>query len=119
MAGVYDYLQAIAQYAEPSFRFNDEIGRYYGTRFVEDNNILSNTIGNGSIYGEGVVFGEEAVSEAVALPEELRFEEDDLGRSKKYAWYSILGWKKTWHLATDDSNSTNQGIERIVRVFSA
>jgi len=119
MGGVYDTLQAIAQYAEPSYRLNDEVGRYYGVRFVEDNAILSNTIGNGSAYGEGLIFGDEAVSEAVAVPEELRFEVDDLGRSKKYAWYAILGWKKTWHLATDDSNSTNAGIERIVRIFSA
>lgn len=119
ISGVYDYLQAVAQYADPEFRFNDEIGRYYGARFVEDNNILLNTIGNGSAFGEGVLFGEEAVAEAMALPEELRYEETDMGRSKKLAWYAILGFKKIWDLTTDDLNSTGKGIERIIHITSA
>jgi len=118
MSGLYDYLQAIAQYAEPEFRFKDEIGRYYGCRFVEDNNILDNSAGASS-YGEGVIFGEEAVLEAVALPEELRYEETDLGRSKKLGWYAILGFKKIWDLTNDDKNSTGKGIERIVHITSA
>lgn len=119
ISGVYDYLQAVAQYADPEFRFNDEIGKYYGVRFVEDNNILLNTIGSNTNKGEAVLFGEEAVAEAVALPEELRYEETDLGRSKKLGWYSILGFKKIWDLATDDLNSTGKGIERIIHVTSA
>lgn len=119
ISGIYDYLQSVAQYADPEFRFGDEIGRYYGTRFMEDNNILSNAIGTGSAFGEGVVFGDEAVCEAVALPEELRYEETDMGRSKKLAWYAILGFKKIWDLSTDDLNSTGKGIERIIHVTSA
>lgn len=119
ISGIYDYLQAVAQYADPEFRFNDEIGRYYGTRFMEDNNILLNTIGNGSAFGEGVLFGEEAVAEATALPEELRYEETDMGRSKKLAWFAILGFKKIWDLVTDDLNSTGKGIERIIHITSA
>lgn len=118
ISGIYDDLQAVAAYAEPEFRFKDEIGKYYGTRFIEDNNILSNTIGTGSIYGEGLLFGEEAVAEAVALPEELRYEETDLGRSKKLGWYAILGFKKIWDLDTDDLNSTGKGIERIIHITS-
>ena len=118
--GVYDTLQAVAQYADPSFRFTDETGRYYGVRFIEDNNVLSNVLGHATTgtYGEGVLFGDEAVCEAVALPEELRFEETDVGRSKKLAWYSILGFKKTWSLSSDDSNSTGNGIERIIHITS-
>lgn len=119
ISGVYDYLQSVAQYADPSFRFNDEVGRYYGARFMEDNNILVNTIGNGSAFGEAVVFGEEAVAMAMALPEELRYEETDMGRSKKLAWYAIMGFKKIWDLVSDDLNSTGKGIERIIHVTSA
>jgi len=119
IAGVYDYLQAVAQYASPEFRFNDEIGRYYGVRFIEDNAQMSNTIGNGSQYGEGVIFGDEAVAEALALPEEIRYEETDVGRSKKLVWYMISGYKKIWDLATDDLNNTGKGIERIVHITSA
>lgn len=118
MGGVYDYLEAIAQYADPKFRFNDEIGKYYGARFIEENNVLSNSIGSSS-KGEGLFFGGEAVTEAVALSEELRYEETDLGRSKKLAWYFIGGFKKTWDLDNDDQNSTNQGIERIIHITSA
>lgn len=119
ISGVYDYLQSVAQYADPSFRFNDEIGRYYGARFMEDNNVLVNNIGSSTNKGEAVVFGEEAVAMAMALPEELRYEETDLGRSKKLGWYSIFGCKKIWDLVTDDLNSTGKGIERIIHVTSA
>jgi N4-gp56 family major capsid protein len=119
ISGVYDYLQAVAQYAEPTFRYNDEIGRYYGVRFVEDNNFLTNAGGQGSVFAEAVMFGEESVMEAVALPEEVRYWEEDGGRSKKYAWYSILGFKKVWSLSTDDLNSTGKGIERILHITSA
>ena len=118
LEGIYDYLQAIAQYAEPSFRYSDEVGRYYSVRFIEDNMQLDSTAGTSS-FGEGVMFGAEAVAEAVALPEELRYEETDVGRSKTLAWYAILGWKKQWSLANDDSNSTGKGIERIVHFTSA
>lgn len=118
MRGVYDYLQAVAQYAQPEFRFKNEVGMYYGARHVAENNILDNTIGSGSTYGEALYFGDEAVVEAVALSEQLRYEEEDLGRSKTLAWYAILGFKKMWSLTNDDSNSTGKGIERIVHVTS-
>jgi N4-gp56 family major capsid protein len=119
MRGVYDYLQAVAQYTTPEFRFKNEVGRYYGARHVAENNILVNTNGSGSVFGEALYFGDEAVVEAVAVPEELRYEEEDLGRSKSLAWYSILGFKKMWDLTNDDLNSTGKGIERIVHVTSA
>lgn len=119
MRGVYDFLQAVAQYAEPEFRFKNEVGNYYGARLVAENNILSNAIGSGTQFGEAVFFGDEAVAEAVALPEELRYQETDVGRSKTLAWYAILGWKKMWDLTNDDLNSTGKGIERIIHVTSA
>lgn len=119
MRGVYDYLQAVAQYADPEFRFKNEIGKYYSCRMVEENNVLLNTIGNGSTYGEGVFFGDEAVIECVAMPEELRYEEEDVGRSKTLAWYAILEFKKMWSIATDNLNSNINGIERIVHLTSA
>lgn len=118
MRGVYDYLQAVAQYAEPEFRFKNEVGQYYGARGVVENNILSNAKGSGSVFGEALFFGDEAVIESVAKPEELRYEENDVGRSKTLAWYAIMGWKKMWDLTTDDLNSTGLGIERIVHVTS-
>lgn len=119
MRGVYDYLQAVAQYAEPEFRFKNEVGQYYSARHVAENNLLSNAKGSSSVYGEAIYFGDEAVVEALALAEELRYEETDLGRSKKLGWYAILGFKKMWDLDDDDLNSTGKGIERIIHVTSA
>lgn len=119
MRGVYDYLQAVAQYAEPEFRFKNEVGQYYSARHVAENNILSNALGSATTYGEGLYFGDEAVVESVAVPEELRYQETDVGRSKTLAWYAILGWKKMWDLTNDDLNSTGKGIERIIHVTSA
>ncbi len=119
MRGVYDYVQAVAQYAEPEFRFKNEVGNLYSARLVGENNILSNTKGSGGIFGEAVFFGDEAVVESVALPEELRYESTDVGRSQTLAWYGIMGWEKMWDLAADDLNSTGKGIERIVHVTSA
>ena len=119
MRGVYDYVQAVAQYAEPEFRFKNEVGNLYSARLVGENNILSNTKGSGGIFGEAVFFGDEAVVESVALPEELRYESTDVGRSQTLAWYGIMGWEKMWDLVADDLNSTGKGIERIVHVTSA
>ena len=119
MRGVYDYVQAVAQYAEPEFRFKNEVGNLYSARLVGENNILSNTKGSGGIFVEAVFCGDEAVVESVALPEELRYESTDVGRSQTLAWYGIMGWEKMWDLAADDLNSTGKGIERIVHVTSA
>lgn len=119
MRGAYDYLQAVAQYAEPEFRFKNEVGQYYGARGVAENNILSNAKGSNGAYGEALFFGDEAVVESVAVPEELRYEEEDLGRSKTLAWYAILGFKKMWDIVSDDLNATGKGCERIVHVTSA
>lgn len=117
--GVYDFLQAIMQYTTPEFTYNSELGRYYNCRMVEDTAYLSDSVGTGSVFGEGIFFGDEAVMEAVALPEEIRYEEKDFGRDKRLAWYGILGWTKMWDLSNDDLNSTGKGIERIVYLGSA
>lgn len=119
MRGVYDYLEQKMQYVTPISEYNNEKGRYYGCRLIEDMSVLSNALG-GSTYGEGVVFGDEAIMEAVALAEEIRMDTPkDLGRDLKVGWYAILGFAKIWDLATDDLNSTGKGIERIVHITSA
>ena len=65
--GIYDYLQAVAQYADPEYRANAEVGQYYGVRFSLDTAFLSNSVGASSLYGVGIFFGKEAVLEAMAL----------------------------------------------------
>ena len=116
--GIYDYLQAIAQYTTPEYRHNNEVGQYYNTRFVQDVQFLSNT--KNTSYGEAVFFGQEAVLEATAMLPELRMKTPmDYGRSKGIAWVATMGFKKMWSLTNDDLNSVGKGIERIVRVTSA
>lgn len=118
--GIYDYLQAIAQYADPEYRANAEVGQYYGCRFVLDTAFLSDAVGTGSAYGEGLFFGQEAVLEAMALQPEVRMKiPSDYGRSKGVAWYGIFQFKKMWDLVNDDLNSVGKGIERIVKLTSA
>ena len=119
MRGVYDFLQAVAQYADPEFRFTNEVGQYYSCRMIKDRNILPNNIGLNSAYGAALFFGDDVVLEAVSVPEELRYQETDVGRSKTLAWYAILGFQRTWDLSSDDLNSTGNGVERIIHLTSA
>ena len=118
ISSMYDDLMAVAQYAEPEFRFKDEIGKYYGARFVEDNMQADNSEGSSS-FGEGFLFGDEAVCEAVALPEELRYYEEEAGRFKYLLWYAILGHAKMWDRETDGTGSDLNGLERIIHITSA
>lgn len=120
LRGVYDFLQAIAQYTEPEYRYNSEVGKYYDARFMEDNNNLSDAVGTSTAFGNGFFFGEDAVLEAIAVPEYTVADlPTDLGRSRKLGWLATLAFKKTWDLTADDLNSTGKGIERIVYVTSA
>lgn len=91
----------LKKYADPTKFFDGEIGRIEGVRCIEENNFLSNARG-GSTFGEAVMFGADAVMEAVALQEEIRAKiPTDYGRSRGIAWYGILGFAKIWDLAGD------------------
>jgi N4-gp56 family major capsid protein len=82
---------------------NGEVGSYFGVRFVEETGYLSSTIGSGSDKGQAVIFGADAVYEAVTIPEEIRMKiPDDYGRSMGMAWYALLGFKIVWNFAADN-----------------
>lgn len=100
MSGIYDSLEDIWQYTK--FPTNGEVGNYYKCRFLRDNYAMDNTIGASNITGEGYFFGEDAVMEAIVLPEEIRYEESDFGRLQKLAWYAILGYKIIWSSDPDN-----------------
>jgi N4-gp56 family major capsid protein len=117
ISDIYDELQAVAQYADPEFRFKDEVGKYYGTRFIEDNTIADTTAG-GSALGEGFLFGDEAVAEAMALPEELRYYEEEAGRFRYLMWLALIGYAKIWDRVADYAADGN-GLERIIHITSA
>lgn len=103
------------KYTDPSAKYNSEIGRLEGIRFIEVNNTaaLSGSLGSGSVLGEAVFFGDDAVAMAVAQDPELRAGiPQDYGRVQGVAWYGILEFGIIWDTA-------NVGEARIVHVTSA
>lgn len=104
------------KYTDPSKKYNSEIGKLEGVRFVEINNTasLSGSLGTGAVLGEAVFFGDDAVAMAVAQDPELRTEmPKDFGRSKNVAWYGILEFGQIW------GDSASAGEARVVHVTSA
>lgn len=102
------------RYTDPQVKFNGEVGRIEGIRFMETNHATAlGKVGSGSVLGEGVVFGEDAVAMAEAMTPELRAAiPEDFGRSRAVAWYGILAFDVIW-------DTGNPGEARIVHVTSA
>jgi len=102
------------KYTDPSSKYNSEIGRIEGIRFIEVNNAnaLSGSLGSGSVLGEAVFFGDDAVAMAVAQDPELRAGiPQDYGRIQGVAWYGILEFGIVWDTA-------NAGEARVVHLTS-
>lgn len=111
--GLYDFFESKVQNTSMGPLFSGEVGRYYGCRFIEETNLLVNTLGNSSNLGEAMFFGADAVKEGIAIPEGLRIDvPKDFGRDQAIAWYYLGGFKKTWDLSTD-------GEGRIIYVTTA
>jgi N4-gp56 family major capsid protein len=107
--GLYDFFEAKAQLTTMSPLMSGEVGTYYGCRFVEETNFLSNTTGTNSVFGEAIFFGADAVREGIAIPEEIRIDlPKDFGRDQGIAWYALLGFQKVWDFGDD-------GETRIIR----
>lgn len=100
--GLYDFFEAKIQQTSAKPLFNGEVGQYYGCRFVEETNILKNTLGSGSIDGEAVFFGGDAVREGIVVPEDIRIDiPKDFGRDQAIAWYYLGGFKIAWDFTND------------------
>lgn len=112
--GLYDFFEAkVQQSSLMSQFFNGEIGMYYGCRFIEETNVLSNALGSGSVFGEAVFFGADAVREGIVIPENIRVDvPKDFGRDQGIAWYALTGFVKTWDFTAD-------GETRIIHLTSA
>lgn len=96
--------------------FNSEIGRVEQVRLVEVTNedALSNGVGSGSVLGEGIIFGDEAVSRVEVDFPHLRADpnyQGDFGRIKAVIWYGIVAYGITWDSADDRE-------ARVVRIAS-
>lgn len=103
-------------YGDPGAKFNGEIGRLEGIRFVESNNTnaLSQSLGSGSVLGEAVFFGDDPIAMASVHDPELRAKEsEDYGRSKGVAWYGVYGFDQIW------KDSATAGEARVIHVTSA
>lgn len=102
------------KYTDPQAKFNGEVGRIEGVRFIETNHANAlRKVGTGSVLGEGVVFGDEGVAMAEALTPELRAAiPGDFGRSRAVAWYGILEFALIWDTA-------NAGEAKVIHVGSA
>jgi N4-gp56 family major capsid protein len=101
-------------YTTPEAKATGEVGKIEGVRFIQTNhnNALAKK-GTGSVLGECVFFGQDAVALAEVMTPELRAAiPADFGRSKSVAWYGILEFGIIWDTA-------NQGEARIVHVTSA
>lgn len=101
------------KYTDPSAKYNGEVGMIEGVRFIETNhNAALGKVGTGSVLGEGVVFGEDAVALAEVLTPELRAGVPaDFGRQKAVAWYGILTAGLIW-------DTGNAGEAKVIHVGS-
>jgi len=103
-------LESIHQYTDVGIGkiFRGEIGRYESIRFVEQNQIpkggaadsttfdpLTKTADawNGAVSSWAFFFGDDTVTEAMVVPEEVRAKiPGDYGRDKGIAWYYLGGF---------------------------
>lgn len=116
--GLYDFFEAKAQLTTLDPLYIGEVGRYYGCRFVEETNFLSNTDGSNGLYGEACFFGADAVREGIAIPEEIRVGiPTDFGRDQAIAWYALLGFQQVWS-QSGVLNGQADGQTRIITVNS-
>lgn len=101
------------KYTDPQAKYTGEVGMIEGVRFIESNHARAlGKIGTGSVLGEGIVFGDDAIALAEAMTPELRAAiPGDFGRSRAVAWYGILEFDIIW-------DTGNQGEARVVHVSS-
>lgn len=100
--GLYDFFESKAVNTTLQPLYRGEVGQYYGCRFVEETNFLSNADGSNGLYGEAVFFGADAVREGIAIPEEIRVGiPTDFGRDQGIAWYALLGFQQVWDFSAD------------------
>jgi N4-gp56 family major capsid protein len=111
-------IQAFNMYLQKGdLLYKGETGMVENTRLVEINHesALSNGVGSGSVLGEGVVFGDDAVGRIEIDYPHLRADpnyQSDFGRRKAVAWYGTIAFDALFQSATDREC-------RIVKVTSA
>ncbi len=83
------------KFGDPDRLFAGEVGRIYGTRFVEETNVLNGALAGGA--GEMCFFGDDALIEIVAKAEQLQARVSyDFGRDNAIRWVFWGAFSKTW-----------------------
>ncbi|MCI0562415.1 MAG: hypothetical protein MN733_28345, partial [Nitrososphaera sp.] len=102
-------------YADPQSKMNSEVGRLERIRFKETNHAEAlGKVGTGSVLGEGVVFGADAVAMAEVRTPEIMASMGDPGnanRDKVALFYGVIQFGLIW-------TTGNQGEARCVHVGS-
>lgn len=99
-----------AKYGDPERLFSGEVGRYYGVRFLEENNVLQGNLAGG--LGEAIFIAYDPVVEIEIYPLEIQAKiAESYGRFRGLRYTNIVGWKKTWNFATE-------GEARLLRVYT-
>lgn len=99
------------KYDMPEMLIKGEIGAYFGFRFVEETNVLSNVLGTTAYNGEVVIVGDDAVVEALVQPEMIKVETWNFDRFIGIGWNTYTGFKKIWTNSVD-------GQYQILRIWS-
>jgi len=108
-----------SRYAGSKALFKGEVGEIMGVRFIPDTAVLSNAVGNAASYGEAMIFGQDTVQEAVAIPEEIRVDTPrDFGRDLASCWYGLMGWEIIWCGTGDTLSEANGWVPHIIYVGS-
>ena len=100
-----------AKYGDPERLFSGEVGRYYGVRFIEENNVMNGNLAGG--LGEAVFIAYDPVIEIEIYPLEIQAKiAESYGRFRGLRWVNIVGWRKTWDFA-------DEGEARLLLVYTA
>ena len=97
--------------------FKGEVGKAENIRCIQVDReaAFSNTTGQSTTMGEGVVFGDEAVVRVDVDSPQLYADpnyQSDFGRTKAIAWRGIMAFAPLWDTATD-------GEAKIIKLASA
>ncbi len=99
------------KYNQPEALIRGEVGSYAGFRFVEETNVLSDALGTQTYNSEVIIIGDDAVAEAMAMPETVKSADWDYERYFGVAWHTYTGFSKIWNYTTD-------GQYQILRIWS-
>jgi N4-gp56 family major capsid protein len=106
------------QYTNPGAKAKGEVGIIERIKLIETNHAQALPYVGTNNFGQGVVFGKDAVGMIEALAPELRAAlPSNFGRFKSIAWYGLLGFNAIFTGMTTQADSV--GKARIVHVTSA